>query len=124
MRAAVLGMLSVLSIASFGSQTFDPPLSQDPESLWNSYGPISVKAVSAAFKSGNNTEIKLAHAYIHGTLDASEGIVWCNKDINPGGVLELASYALRKAEKTDPDARAASVIIDQFKKVSPCKDSK
>lgn len=103
------------------------PIEIDKDLLWNSHGPLSVKKIDLALRSSEEVEQKLAYLYIYGVLDSTEGTQWCNnptEPISPGGIKELASYALRKSLKENPDARAASVIIEQFKKTSPCKDSK
>jgi len=57
----------------------------DENSLWNSQGPLSVKDINLALRSSDATEQKLAHLYIYGVLDVTEGTQWCNNPIEPIG---------------------------------------
>lgn len=100
------------------------PENYDKESLWDSHGPISVKKLDNALQPGKKLEQRLAYLYVYGVLDMSEGTVWCNSyadPIGPEGIKELARDAIRKAVASTPDERAAKAIIDEFKKISPCK---
>lgn len=96
--------------------------SYDKNSLWDSYGPIKVKQVDTALKFGKKLEQRLAYLYIYGVLDSTEGELWCNRSMGPGGIKELAVHAINKSVEVNPGERAATVIIEQFKKVSPCKE--
>lgn len=100
------------------------PTVYDKNSLWDSHGPISVKQIDQALKSGKKLEQRLAYLYMYGVLDTTEGVLWCNRSMGPGGVKELSVHAINKSVETNPDERAATVIIAQFKKVAPCKEEK
>lgn len=127
MRVILILFLFTITSAGIADSGEALPKEFNKEVLRNSHGPISVKNIDVALRSGDKAEQKLAHLYIYGVLDATEGTLWCNnptEPIGPGGIKELAGYAIRKSLKENADARAASVIIEQFKKTSPCKDRK
>jgi hypothetical protein len=99
------------------------PTSYDKNSLWDAHGPIKVKQVDIALKSGKKLEQRLAYLYIYGVLDSTEGELWCNRSMGPGGIKGLAVHAINKSVEVNPDERAATVIIEQFRKTSPCKEA-
>lgn len=124
MKAIGIFLIWVISSVANANTVETIPTTYDKESLWDAYGPISVKQIDTALKSGKKLEQRLAYLYIYGVLDSTEGIVWCNSSMGPGGIKELSVHAIRKSVENHPDERAANVIIAQFKKVAPCKEEK
>ncbi len=127
-----MNIILVFILLLFTSRVFSEPsepLSSelDMKSLRDSQGSVSVKEINLALQSSDPVEKQLASLYIYGVLDATEGSKWCNstiEPIDPGGIRELANYTLRKSLKEKPNAVAATVLIEQFHKTSPCENGK
>lgn len=124
MKAKSMFLLWLTASLANASSLETIPTSYDKNSLWDAHGPIKVKQVDTALKSGKKLEQRLAYLYIYGVLDSTEGELWCNGSMGPGGIKELAVHAINKSVEVSPDERAATVIIEQFRKVSPCKEVK
>lgn len=123
MRIIAVVLLLTISMFGFADSVESLPTKYNKDSLWDSHGSINVRKINIAFQPGKKLEQKLAYIYIYGVVDSTEGVIWRNdatEPVGPGSIKELAVHALRRSLATDPDGRAATVIIKEFQKVSPC----
>lgn len=91
---SILGLfLFAVTSAGFADSDETLPIKFSRDTLWDSHRLISVQRIDLALRAGE-VEQRLAHLYIYGVLDATEGTLWCNnpiEPIGPGGIKELAS---------------------------------
>lgn len=85
MKIVLVFLLFLITLNVFGDSGGPLSTEFDKDSLWDSHGPVSVKDINLALRSSDATEQKLAHLYIYGVLDATEGTQWCNNPIEPIG---------------------------------------
>lgn len=113
--------LSSCSIASNDSICLPKNEAQRLNSLNYS---LTTEKLFKAYMSSDIEQRRLAEMYVVGVIDSSEGVSWCGFDIaSPDAIQEQVLAGLKLSLKTNPKARAASVINLQLEKLLPCTDA-
>jgi len=86
---------------------------------------VKTRVLYGAYMSADIEQRRLAEMYVAGVLDSTEGIVWCSYNLaSPNAIQEQVFTGLKSTIKNYPDLRASKAIINNLKKLLPCKEQK